>query len=105
MLAADCALDATPAGRADAAPVLQLERVLLQAGEEHRPADRHRESDEGHDLRVSRRHPGTSFARSYVCARADALESTTPDDADRIRACRAPWSRDPRDPASPGRCA
>ena len=57
VLAADAAVDAAAAGRADALPPLELERVLLQAGEEHRVADRHRQGSEDHDLRV-KRHPG-----------------------------------------------
>ena len=49
VLAADGAVDLAAARRADAPAVLELERVLLQAREEHRVADRHREGDEGHD--------------------------------------------------------
>ena len=42
VLAADAAADVTAAGRAGPLAPLQLERVLLQPGEGHRPADRHR---------------------------------------------------------------
>ena len=74
VLAADWAVDEPAARRADAPAPLELEHVLLQPGEEHRVADRHREGYEGHDLRVNRRHPGTSFARrSYVAAHEGAL--------------------------------
>src|SRR5688572_15506253 len=104
MLTADRALDVPAAGRADAPAPLELERVLLQAGDEHRVAHRHHEGYQEHDLRINR-HQGSSFGSSYVFARADVLESTTPDGGDRIRACRAPSSTDRRGRASPGRCA
>ena len=60
VLSADRAADAAAAGRAGPLAALQLERVLLQAGEGHRPADRHREGREGDDLRVNG-HRKTSF--------------------------------------------
>ena len=53
-------LMARPQDGQDPPPPLQLERVLLQAGEGHRPADRHGEGCEGDDLRV-KRHRKTSF--------------------------------------------
>ena len=60
VLLADGAADVTAAGRAGPLAPLQLERVLLQPGEGHRPADRHGEGCEGDDLRV-KRHRKTSL--------------------------------------------
>src|SRR6185295_14730789 len=93
VLGADAADDDAAARGTHPLAPLALERLLLQAGEEHRVADRHRQCREENDLWVM--HHQRSSSESSVVAREGARGNTTPDASDRIRACTARLSRGP----------